>query len=78
MRSLIVALVLGTLMAFAGGCVVRAHHPGPVVATVRAPAPVVVVKKPRPYKCYRTGCVRRCNIWGCWDKCRRIAYRCYR
>jgi hypothetical protein len=49
-----------------------------VVATVRAPAPVVVVKKPRPYKCYRTGCVRRCNIWGCWDKCRRIAYRCYR
>jgi hypothetical protein len=77
--TLVFALTSLTLMA--SGCAVRAHGPAPVVA-VRAPRPVVVVEtprpRPRPRRCYRNRCVRRCNIWGCWDSCRRVAYRCYR
>lgn len=75
-------LSLATLMLVAGGCAVRAYHhphPRPVRAVVVHPAPpprVHVRVRPRPRTCYTTRCRQVCNGWHCWDRCRRVAYRC--
>ena len=80
-KRLLRTLALASLMLTLGaGCTVRAVTPVPVA--VRGPAVVVDHDAPRVRvrrhrRCYRTQCRTRCNIWGCWDRCRRVSYRCY-
>jgi hypothetical protein len=78
------ALVAGALLLGLGsGCAVRAHPPA-IRATVRAPRAVVVhapaprVRVRRARWCYRRQCSQVCSVYSCWDRCRRVRYRCHR
>ena len=83
-RLVLIVLSLSALALATAGCVVRhhravAHIPAPRAAVVvHAPAPRVHVRvRPRPRRCYERRCRRVCNPWGCFDRCRRVSYRCY-
>ncbi len=88
-RLVLIVLSLSALALATSGCVVRHHRravahvpaphaPAPHAVVIHTPAPRAHVRvRPRPRRCYERRCRRVCNVWGCFDRCRRVAYRCY-